>query len=954
MDEFDARDAASRHRILSVRSLCVGRRVLLLSKGDVPHADWLAEVAIEWIHLTPPPVTVRYPAARFDVVICDGLAVSWVREARRVLAADGVLIATADPAKEAALRDELAFRFMHFLLARQSRFSGDIILPERANGFGSVNTPDGMEVAVGCEVGAVLCLASDVPLPPFGPQLLAIPEGVPRAVVDELQAQVTELQARLSEQLTQDSERQRQLADGAAQLRALKAREAALIARIARQQLRQRQPITRPSMAERVQASWQRLGVLYPNVFGRLKRQKPRALPPPAASLPVIRTTEDLVATMALAARLRLPQAAAPDVSVIIPTFGQVEVTLRCLESIAAHPPAAGIEVLVAEDASGDNRVELLSRIPGLRLLNNPTNLGFLRNCNAAARQARGEALLFLNNDTELRPGAIDAMLATLRGYKQTGMVGAKLLFADGRLQEAGGIVWNDASAWNWGRGEDPDGSAYTYPREVDYCSGAAILLRRDLFAELGGFDENFAPAYYEDTDLAFRIRQRGLKVVYEPDAEIVHHEGVSHGIDTSSGVKAYQTINQQRFQQRWRDELVSRHYPNATQILRARDRAQGRQIILLVDHYPPEPDRDAGSRVIDGVIQTLREQGWVVKFRPQDCAPASPYADRLRRQGIEIISGPHADFVAWIARFGAEIDHVMLSRPHIAAKYLPDIIRHAPQAALSYFGHDLHHARERREAALRGDAELHAQADQTEEVERRIWASVDGAIYLSEEEASVVRASSPGAVAAAVSPYRILDFPRRDAPPPGLEILFVAGFAHPPNVDAAHWLVGEILPLVRQALPQARLTLAGSNPTQAVRALAGPAVEVTGSISDAELAACYARARVAVVPLRFGAGVKGKVAEALSFGLPLVTTPTGAQGLPELADICRVVSTSADMAASLITLLTDASAWCKMSAAQTAYAQTMFSAENMRRTLLQALAEVADQARRSGRAGPA
>jgi GT2 family glycosyltransferase len=153
-------------------------------------------------------------------------------------------------------------------------------------------------------------------------------------------------------------------------------------------------------------------------------------------------------------------------------------------------------------------------------------------------------------------------MLALFDQDEQVGLVGAKLLFPDGRLQEAGGVVWRDGSAYNYGRCDDPRRPEYNYVREVDYCSGACILIETSLFRELGGFDVRYAPAYYEDTDLAFRVRQAGRRVLYQPKAIVVHYEGVTHGTDTGKGVKAYQLVNQQRFRERWRAELDEFHFP--------------------------------------------------------------------------------------------------------------------------------------------------------------------------------------------------------------------------------------------------------------------------------------------------------------------------------------------------------------------------------------------------------
>ena len=633
------------------------------------------------------------------------------------------------------------------------------------------------------------------------------------------------------------------------------------------------------------------------------------------------------------AADLAVPWSDRPVVSVIIPTFGQVRYTLHCLASIRANSPAAAIEVIVIDDAFPGPETRCLSAVRGIRLVRNEVNLGFLRTCAAASRIARGEFLLFLNNDTEVLPGWLDAMLETFATRPDAGLVGSKLINADGTLQEAGGIVWRDASAWNHGRGRDPAAAEFNYPRRVDYCSGASLMVRRQVFLDAGGFDERYAPAYYEDTDLAFRLRARGLETWYQPRSEVVHFEGQSHGRDIRQGGKAYQARNHAIFLDTWRAVLTRDHHPHGANVLRARDRAHGRIVALIIDHGVPEPDRDAGSQAIMGVITTLLSTQAVVKLWPINDRCHPRHARALEAMGVEILHGPdRLPPTAWVRANGPAFDLVVVSRPDVAEASL-DLIRATCRAPVVYYGHDLHFRRAATQEA----------ADAMRARERAIWRRSDLSLYLSAEEEAEVRRLEPTVNVRAVVPYGLPVPTARPADAAAREpwILFVAGFAHHPNAQGAIWFARTVLPLILDQVPAARMAIVGSHPTAEVLALASPQIAIFPNVTPDALRAWYHRARVAVVPLLTGAGVKLKSVEALWHGLPVVMTRVGAQGLPAVDAVAAVTDDAAAFSRAVCDLLTDDALWRSRSESQSDYAARKFSDSALRRSLLEALALV-------------
>jgi len=631
---------------------------------------------------------------------------------------------------------------------------------------------------------------------------------------------------------------------------------------------------------------------------------------------------------------LAFAEADAPLVSIIVASHGNFAQTRRCLESIRDAGAAVPFEVLLVEDASGEVEMDRFAGVPGLRYRRNAENLGYLRSMNSALAAVRGEFVHFLNNDTVVQPGWLDALLRTFALFHDCGMAGSRLVYPDGRLQEAGAIIWSDGRGCNIGRGGVATDPAWATVREVDYASAASVLVRAGVLRELGGFDERYVPAYYEDTDLAFRLRERGLRVFYQPASVVVHEEGLSHGVDPASGIKAAQERNRMLFQERWADVLAHGHLPPGEHFFLARSRAQLVKTVLLVDVHPPHNDRDAGSRAIWTFCRALQTAGCQVGFWSNESEHDQRYLDLLAMHGIELYGQGTAGFDDWIAAHGAYLDHVVLSRPMVADALMDSVRRHS-RARVIYYGHDIHHARLDRQRQVTGDPALEAQVRQTRQVEQGIWRRSDVILYPSAEETSQVGAwlegAGVGARAETMPLFAYVEANEVAAPATGGRdtVLFVGGFAHAPNADGILWFIREVWPSVSAGLPGLRLLVIGADPPAELRELAGPVIEVAGAVDDQALDAAYARARVVIAPLRFGAGVKGKVVEAMRHGVPCVTTTVGAQGL-EGAGGLLVADDPALMASAVVSLARDDDRWSQASVAGQEFIRTRYSLEAM------------------------
>ncbi|NCX95458.1 MAG: glycosyltransferase family 2 protein [Chitinophagia bacterium] len=311
---------------------------------------------------------------------------------------------------------------------------------------------------------------------------------------------------------------------------------------------------------------------------------------------------------------IELPVPPMPLVSIVIPVYNNLEATYNCIRSIYENTATPNYEVIIADDASPTNMAVLQDMCKNCIYIKNSVNLGYLRNCNNAAKSARGTYLVLLNNDTQVQAGWLEELLYVFNNFPDAGLVGGMLIYPEVLLQEAGGIIWKDGSGCNYGNRDNVNGGAYNYIKEADYVSGASYMITKALWEVIGGYDERYAPAYHEDSDLCFEVRRRGKKVYYTPFSKVMHEEGLSHGKSLKQGLKKYQVINKKKFIEKWGDELKEKSAKDKNVFIE-RERGHGKKYVLIIDHNVPTVDKDAGSRTINNIVNTLLGMGYQVKF---------------------------------------------------------------------------------------------------------------------------------------------------------------------------------------------------------------------------------------------------------------------------------------------------------------------------------------------------
>lgn len=610
---------------------------------------------------------------------------------------------------------------------------------------------------------------------------------------------------------------------------------------------------------------------------------------------------------------LKIPLFDEPKVSIIILNY-------NCISSILRAKPIIPYEIIIG------NRMS--------KRKNRGIKKNFM-NFNRALKLTKGKYIILLNNVKKVHKDWLLFLIKLIESDNEIGMIGSKLINLNGKLEEAGGIVWKEGEYSNYGSGENPNLPQYNYVKEVDFISFNSIILRKSIWEIIGGSDEKYSSIYYQDIDFSFKMRKYGYKVMYQPRSVVEIYEGILNEDKISKRIKNYKFKNKIKFIKKWRDELTNQE--KETNIFLARDRRYNNRI-LVIDRFIPKFDKDSGSRCSFLYLKLFNEIGLQVSFLADDFKKYEPYTTILQQKGIEVLYGDwyEHNFEKWLKQNLKHFNYVYLQRPEITYKYL-DLIKNYFTGKIFYFAHDLHYLRLFREYNITHDESKLKQSKYSEKIEMEIFSKVDIIHVVGNYEEKMLKNKYQNKIIRNIPIFiyekQLIniekDFSKRK------DLIFVGGFLHSPNKDGILWFTKEIFPKIVQKYPDIILHIVGSNIPKSIEKLKTKNIKIEGFLQDEQLYSLYQKCRIAVVPLRFGAGVKGKIIEAAYNQIPVVTTSIGEEGLENSNGAFLSENNPQRMAKLIIELYLDFKKLKEMSDSGKKYIEKYFTSERAKEIIM-------------------
>jgi GT2 family glycosyltransferase len=607
-----------------------------------------------------------------------------------------------------------------------------------------------------------------------------------------------------------------------------------------------------------------------------------------------------------------------PLVSVVMVLFNQFELTLQALASVRQNF-AGPIELILIDNGSTDDTTRITLYVRGAVVLRNQQNLGFVLGCNQAFAQVRAPAVLLLNNDIELGYGAIANALGRLASDPMIASVGGKIVRSHGRLQEAGSIIWQDGTTTGYLRDEPALLPEANFVRDVDYCSGVFLLCRTNIVRDLGGFDADYAPAYYEEVDLSVRFLRAGYRNVYDPCVIVYHLEfGSARNAQDS---RAMMRQNRALFRNKQAEFLAAQQamgkgsQPNASLRARRRDDA-GRRLLFIEDTVPV---RRLGSGFVraNDVLHAIVAAGWHVSVLPVNGTRLDVMS--LLGDAPESAEILYDRTILTLPQLLAEradyYDMIWISRTHNLDRTLPIFRAAGIDPATTPFILDteaIEAARAAERASLSGE-QFDLSTSLTSEFTNASHCRMITAVNQAEADLLSAHGIAPVVVLGTIG--RLC--PTRRGFDQRAGLLFVASMhqSDSPNLDALRWYATDIMPALAAMMGAQTPTLSVVGYRAAELDLsefsALPHIKLLGAIDD--LQPLYDAHRLVVAPTRFAAGTPYKIYEAAGFGVPCVVTDLlarqlGWQNGVEL--VSAPVGAAVEFAARIAFLYQSGAAW--------------------------------------------
>lgn len=574
-----------------------------------------------------------------------------------------------------------------------------------------------------------------------------------------------------------------------------------------------------------------------------------------------------------------------PIVTIIIPFYNEIDYTRNCLYYLHKNlSETYPYEIILIDDNSNDDCD--LSHIKGIKIIKNEENLGFLRNINKGINASKGDYIYLLNNDTEVQEKFLDELFYVFENFKNVGAVGSMLLNPNKTLQEAGSVFMKAIDIDNIARKKFPFYPEINYIYKVDYCSGSSLLFKKyNDNGTINLLDEQFAPAYFEETDFCFQLKYiQNKQIYYTPFSKVLHFNGVTYNSKKNkdeSKLKKKEELfktNFEKFKIKWQNEL------NAIQATTIPERIcemYDNKSVVVFAGMIPEFDKDSGSNRLKEIIDAYTELGYhvtiIVKFTYID----NPYITYFQRKGVNVFY-EHKKFTS-IEKY---LKNQKLN-PSIAWFYSPDIFmkhyniakKYCSNAKLVYDMVDIHHLRIQRSIEVEPNRiSLRKKYIKYKKIETKAAALADYVIAISDFEKNYMKNFCADSKLKIISNihYPKIDCSKTWPFEKRKDILFI-GSTHTPNIDAVYYLYNEIMPIVWNELPDLKVNIIG-NIVEQVNDIDDSRFIFQGYVPDIE--EFFISNKLMIAPLRYGAGVKGKIGQAFEYYLPVVTSSIGAEGM--------------------------------------------------------------------------